>query len=688
MSEARDSNKSSTPEELGYQNYELHKLTVAVQEIEAPADAYGEPAKSQVLNHLRHASFTFKVREDSLDYPHAMPRDDGLAILKQVSAEKARDLLESSEMDRGAFEFDRTLLLSSSAEAAKTQQETITRTVIDNPVKSYEQLQSKLAEGGLDAQLPGFRYTLEYLVHNLLDDELVRAAVRDSPILSSMYGAALRHSSVVLERAQDEAIPYHSANLAIERCIEVMDIFARGQEPAPELYHSGRYEYYFHSLLSDPNHILFPTPASLSAEDLLKVRAVPIGLVGANTGRMRVDGYVQTPYEFFHHDINHSRRMYQFLTEYAERAGTNLTEFIEVSSQLVEEVLTPAIDKKTSDTEQTQNIKIWTRMLLFEILHEDALPAQREAIIEAALRPALKRTPFEEIDEETGVVSYIMEEGATTLAYLFRKMKHDFYDVPDKRGTTLGDETQRSRYAAVEAATYLLGAIAPEILSKEGIIEELEQLVATDEGFPEAYFKTVEEDIERRIGQEHTMEMLVSIPSDAETAIKAVKKAGKKIVTLYGFSDLEYADPSAMLSAVGAELDRHDPEQTIIVIGATAAGIGAAYTLARARGFHTSGLVSTKALAHGGIFSPDVEDIHFIKDPTWGGYLHDGTLSATTRAFVESADEIHAFGGGLNTVAALHEAQLQGKPVSFVDLAPRTEDAPTPARDYWAHQQD
>ena len=88
---------------------------------------------------------------------------------------------------------------------------------------------------------------------------------------------------------------------------------------------------------------------------------------------------------------------------------------------------------------------------------------------------------------------------------------------------------------------------------------------------------------------------------------------GLQVLTFVGYSGAGYENPDAMLAAAGQVLDRHDPARTVVNIGATEAGIGAVYALARQRGFRTMGIVSTLAREAGEPLSPCVDQVFFVR---------------------------------------------------------------------------
>ncbi|MEM7350408.1 MAG: hypothetical protein AAF657_06350 [Acidobacteriota bacterium] len=142
---------------------------------------------------------------------------------------------------------------------------------------------------------------------------------------------------------------------------------------------------------------------------------------------------------------------------------------------------------------------------------------------------------------------------------------------------------------------------------------------------------------------------------------------GKTVLTFTGFSGSGYEDHEAMLAAAGEVLDRHDPQTTLVNIGATIDGIGAVYELAKTRGFTTTGVVSTQAREYDATVSPHVDHVFFIEDATWGGLL-EGTdqLSPTSQAMVECGDVFVSLGGGAVSRDELVAARALGKEVEYI----------------------
>jgi len=151
-------------------------------------------------------------------------------------------------------------------------------------------------------------------------------------------------------------------------------------------------------------------------------------------------------------------------------------------------------------------------------------------------------------------------------------------------------------------------------------------------------------------------------PAEARTFFS---KQNKTVLTLLGFSSA-YEYENALRQTMREILLGYSPETTLINIGGTEGGIGAAYPVAKSQGFTTTGIVSTKALEDGAPISIDVDHICFIADDYWGGMLpRSNELSPTSRAMVDCSDIMVGIGGGEISRDEMLAAKEQGKPVHF-----------------------
>lgn len=441
-------------------------------------DAALRALHTQLATSISHVTFRFDVEHD--DYPHAKallgpcPAEPTLEVLRKAD-ELFRIMAARGADVSGAPPYD-----SGRARALIAQQEKWVRSIVASPVEAYRDMRLRLENEGPTASFPEFAPVVEHLKQKLQSDPSVRTEAAANPHLEQFRQVALERLNEV-----EQGLPYRATVLAILRSLEFFEVHQRAKMPeAPPLYHAARYEYYQHYLLDQiPDHVFLPTLVPLKVSELLATRGVPIGFAGVNTTVEHVDGFPQTSAEFWYHDVNHDRRMFQFAQEHAERTGTPPHQAAEQATKLMKEKLLPMVESHDGDTAAQAAARRLLRMMLFEVLHEDALPADASRIIEAVHRPANERTPFERIENDK--VVYFMEPGATTLAYVFRKLTHTFYNPPGTQREAV------TREEIVEQATKLLEAVGASDVSRERLIA----LVSTDEGFPDAFRAELEKDI-------------------------------------------------------------------------------------------------------------------------------------------------------------------------------------------------
>lgn len=442
----------------------------------------------QTINHLQHVSFSFDFRDSG--YPHDLALKGPYPYKPTLAAiQRAKEFFQIIS-GQPVRVIDREKDLEKEKQLLEQQKQTVQK-IINDSHTTYEEMRQRLVKSGPQAKFFEFRSLVEYLELKIYSDDLVVTHSKTNQTVSNFRVIALEH----LRRVKEAGLPYSETLDAVQRAIEFFDIVHRVNDPSrsPKLYHSGRYEYYTHFLEAEaPSHIMMPTLASLGATDILKVRGVPVGFIGVNTDITWVDGYYQTPYEFYVHDINHTRRMWQFFKEYAKANGMTPEQFAKKSDEFVKIRLLPLISINKTDDDKMKNRKRLRKVLLFEILHEDALPAAPDVIEKAVLRPPSLLTPFEEIIGEKRI-RYVMEPGATTLAYVYRKLAHDFYDMPAERINNIVSPEFRTRENIIEAAEAVFSAL--DLPLRRDLFD---RFINTDEGFPQDFKNTLEKDIASR----------------------------------------------------------------------------------------------------------------------------------------------------------------------------------------------
>lgn len=150
-----------------------------------------------------------------------------------------------------------------------------------------------------------------------------------------------------------------------------------------------------------------------------------------------------------------------------------------------------------------------------------------------------------------------------------------------------------------------------------------------------------------------------------DNAVLFFEAQGKTVLTFFGYA-VSYENEDDMLRMVRKVLSQFPPETTLINYGATRAGLGLAYPIAKSMGFGTTGIVSTQALEYPEAISDAVDHVCFIKDNQWGGKLpNSNELSPTSKAMITCSDIMVAIGGGDISRDELIAGKEQGKPVMY-----------------------
>lgn len=570
--------------------------------------------------------------------------------------------------------------------------------IIESPLEHYVELRGRLEKDGLNASFPEFKPAVDHLLTEI-ESDYFKPVLEQHPDLAlevKEVKTLLAHVNFDFIFDDEEAypypkpfpgpFPYRPTIDAIESALRLLDKLNRfepGNRAVP-LYHFDRYAYHRHALVTDPNLIVFPTIKNLTFFDLIRVRSVPIGFVGVVSRTIRVDRHYQSPLDFWYHDLNHVRRMYGYMLLSQKKHGydTNQkqTDFYREMENFIESKIIPNIVKlpKGSPREEIA-LRRMIRMIFFEILHESALTAEPDVIIDDLLRPSGPQ-PFEHmmtkvekhdkesieklrtptgnlksgislmgVKNETVTIRYFFDRAIALLGNVYNKINFGFYDDPESPSefvVPLGYRKAENIVAAAKKIFEILGV--KEVPSDDVLLA----LATTKEGSEEKFvYKGISMD-DPEIFQYATE------PISASEIVKEIKELNKTVFTIFGFSKLGYENWEAVAEKIKNDLSKLDINKTLVCIGATEDGIGKAYEIAKQMGFETIGIVSTKALSYSGKFSDFVDRIYIVNDELWGGYV-PGTnnLAETTKAFLDTADEIHAYGGGVNTAVTLKAAK-------------------------------
>jgi hypothetical protein len=327
------------------------------------------------------------------------------------------------------------------------------RSLIKNPLESYHSLKERFEAEGNSPEV-SFK-ELFPVVDRLLSEafsEDINKLCSEIPLLAGIRDKAvisLRH--VALKNRT--FCPYLPTLHAIGEAVAFFDVVARQKKGFYDAmqkdrivehnprntpyasYHMYRYKYRLNQLMNMvPDEIVIPTFEPLSATDLMRVRGVPIRFVGISLNFLYVDEFEQSPEEFLMHDCNHSWRMAEEDKDAQKKYGKTKKQLIEESNAFIGEYL-DHIKIRAADTEEQREMKKLKKIILFEIVHEDARPFLKEVIGRYIQLKEGNSVPFEvpRIDPNTGYMDVVdtLDTGISTLSYVRNKLQHGFYDHID-----------------------------------------------------------------------------------------------------------------------------------------------------------------------------------------------------------------------------------------------------------------
>lgn len=197
--------------------------------------------------------------------------------------------------------------------------------LVKNPVDNFASLQGRISQpNGMMAPFPELKPVVEQLRVKLSAlTPFAHKTVEESPSMQRLREIALHKLVQVALRFWVDAkgypypppfeypYPYHPTISAIRSAVEFFDAIAAADpaQHALPLYHHDRYGEYLDSLMLDTSTVIVPTMCTLGFEDLIRLRAAPLGLLGVVTETTFVDRHRNSPLDFLAHDANHVRRM-------------------------------------------------------------------------------------------------------------------------------------------------------------------------------------------------------------------------------------------------------------------------------------------------------------------------------------------------------------------------------------------
>ena len=353
--------------------------------------------------------------------------------------------------------------------------------LIKNPEEVYKKLSQRFKDNNYskDTLMPEFLPIVKQLEEELFSNR-INNLCRENRALIWMRDNIFQNLQH-LHQANRPVCPYLATVLEIIKAIEFFDIIVREEldfyneqddiekpivhnpaKRAHSKYHTYKYNYrfldYYHNLIFK-HEIMIPVFVNVWATDLMNIRGVPLRIVWLSTKLIYVDEFEQTPLEFTAHDLNHCRRYALEDLRVSEKMWISLEELYEISSIEVRDYMKNIIINKDDDPVVKEKKRL-KKIILFEIVHEDARVFLKQTIIDTLLRIEWEDVPFElqsynEQMKESSVVD-IQEAYIHTLAYVKYKLQKGFYDTIDDQKSYIVWTNFRTSRKIAEAAYEML----------------------------------------------------------------------------------------------------------------------------------------------------------------------------------------------------------------------------------------
>ncbi|AKH32638.1 hypothetical protein XF24_00281 [candidate division SR1 bacterium Aalborg_AAW-1] len=351
------------------------------------------------------------------------------------------------------------------------------RNIINNPEQIYNEIKTRFNKNNNspETSMPELFPVVDKIKKSLFNDK-INNLCKNNPVLLAMRDN-VDNSLTHISFKNRVFCPYESTIRAIYDGIKFYDIVARLEKQFYEhcntegpiqhnpkdidnaLYHTYRYEYRYNEMMGMiPDEIIIPTFEYLGATDIMKIRGVPLRFVGLSEDFIYVDEFLQSPKEFFMHDVNHSYRMAMEDIQFSKKLGLSREQLYNQSNKFLTSYL-QSIKVKSTDSKEEKEIKKLKKIILFEIIHEDARPCLPEVVCEYLQQIEGNSVPFEvPTIKEDGYrdVTDLMDTGISTLSYVRNKLQHGFYDEVDSQIPQIVDPEYRYAKWIAKAAYDML----------------------------------------------------------------------------------------------------------------------------------------------------------------------------------------------------------------------------------------
>lgn len=350
------------------------------------------------------------------------------------------------------------------------------KALLKNPLEVYSTLKKRLLDGSHRASFPEFEGVVQYL-KNHLQHPFVLDVIKGNPFMENAHRLCmleLSHISFEFEVKPDPSIeyphtppvnglyPFHSTITCIRTVLDFFDNLERAtKNNIPPLYHSDRYTYHDQNLQFNPEFVAIPSECVFTLRDFVRLRSVPIAIMGVTAKTSFADSYYNSPRDFWVHDANHSRRLHSANQQFFKRNNITTEEgrfkVYQEWDAFIQNKIMPATQILNSLNQGEKDTRKMVKVVFFELYHEQALtPAKEDALkalnfkpgagsaFEMILKPENKNEHYEnrrlfnfnidsgslkyQADMNPRTVRYFHQSAPNVVTNLYDKLTREFYD--------------------------------------------------------------------------------------------------------------------------------------------------------------------------------------------------------------------------------------------------------------------
>lgn len=377
-------------------------------------------------------------------------------------------------------------LLTHNYDESITKHNNFVTSMLENPVETYLSFKERLHSDGCETSFPEFEGVIGYLIKALFQNSQIYSWFQEDN--RNILIEQVIHKIIGLTIEGRFYYPYSSTIYVIEDILQLLDYYYRSNiqnkeglpvnEQMGPYYHIFRYRSYITTFLCSrefgiPNNIIFPTHFNVSATSLIKIRCVPILLMGVINKPIYVDQYLNSPLDFWAHDIQHSKRQVQETLRYYDvfikhnnyykrRTLYDIKtqiQFYKYMHEFTVNKIIPMIKINNEDSSEIKANKSIKRLIIFEVIHEKAWPITQPSLCRnISLR--YDEFPVENINlnNDNGKIDtfHYLFSDPSTIGNVIAKLRHGFYDKSSSVNNKILEERYRTASNVAKCAREIM----------------------------------------------------------------------------------------------------------------------------------------------------------------------------------------------------------------------------------------